>query len=54
VPVIAVVLDFDDTMMPDSTTALLQSQGINTEEFWRERAPGLVSKGYDPRWRISA
>jgi len=48
VPVVAVVFDFDDTLMPDSTTALLSSFNIDVDEFWRELAPGLVSKGYDP------
>ena len=47
-PVVAVIFDFDDTLMPDSTTALLKSFGIDTDEFWRERAQGLVLKGYDP------
>ena len=47
-PIVAVVFDFDDTLMPDSTTALLTSFDIDVEEFWRTRAPALVSKGYDP------
>lgn len=46
--VIAVVFDFDDTLLPDSTTALLASRGIDTTEFWTEKAPGLVARGYDP------
>lgn len=46
--VIAVVFDFDDTLVPDSTTALLQSRDIDVEEFWSELVPSLVDDGYDP------
>lgn len=46
--VIAVVFDFDDTLLPDSTTALLAGHGIDTDEFWKELAPALVAEGYDP------
>ena len=46
--VIAVVFDFDDTLVPDSTTALLQSRGIDVGEFWSELVPRLVNEGYDP------
>ena len=46
--VIAVVFDFDDTLVPDSTTALLQSHGIDVGAFWSEVVPPLVEEGYDP------
>ena len=46
--VIAVVFDFDDTLVPDSTTALLRSRGIDVDEFWSELVPPLVNAGYDP------
>lgn len=46
--VIAVVFDFDDTLVPDSTTALLQSRGIDVGAFWSEVVPPLVEEGYDP------
>ncbi len=46
--VIAVVFDFDDTLVPDSTTALLESRGIDAQEFWSDLAPPLVDDGYDP------
>ena len=45
---IAVVFDFDDTLVPDSTTALLESRGIDVQKFWSELVPPLVSDGYDP------
>ena len=45
---IAVVFDFDDTLVPDSTTALLESRGIDAREFWSKLVPPLVDDGYDP------
>ena len=47
-PVLALVFDFDDTMVPDSTTALLEHYGIDSKEFWSQRAAKLVEAGYDP------
>jgi hypothetical protein len=48
---IAVVFDFDDTLVPDSTSKLLREMaGLSDAEvanFWRSRAAGLVQKGYD-------
>jgi phosphoglycolate phosphatase-like HAD superfamily hydrolase len=46
--VIAVIFDFDDTLLPDSTSALLREHGIDPEEFWTVRAKKLVEQGYDP------
>ena len=46
--VIAVVFDFDDTLVPDSTTALLESRGVDVDEFWSKLVPPLVNDGYDP------
>lgn len=45
--VLAVVFDFDDTLLPDSTTALLRSAGIDTTEFWNIKAPRLLDEGFD-------
>lgn len=42
------VFDFDDTLAPDTTTRLLQSNGVDTDVFWKERVPPLVSSGFDP------
>ena len=47
-PVLALIFDFDDTMVPDSTTALLKHYGIDSKEFWSQRATKLVAAGYDP------
>lgn len=46
--VIAVVFDFDDTLAPDTTTRLLQSHDIDTEDFWKNKVPPLVASGFDP------
>lgn len=46
--VLAVIFDFDDTLVPDSTSALLRSRGLDPAEFWTELAPALVADGYDP------
>lgn len=45
--VIAVIFDFDDTLVPDSTTKLLRDHGIDTDKFWTVEAQGLISQGYD-------
>ena len=47
-PVLALIFDFDDTMVPDSTTALLEHYGVDSKEFWSQRAAKLVEAGYDP------
>jgi phosphoglycolate phosphatase-like HAD superfamily hydrolase len=45
---IAVVFDFDDTLVPDSTTMLLKEHGIDPDKFWKHDAKALVTRGYDP------
>ena len=46
--VIAVVFDFDDTLTDDSTTRLLEHHGIDATDFWKNKAAGLLSAGWDP------
>ena len=46
--VIAVIFDFDDTLLPDSTSALLTEFGIDPTDFWTVRAQQLVEQGFDP------
>lgn len=46
--VIAVIFDFDDTLLPDSTSALLQAHGIDDVQFWSVHVKQLVDQGYDP------
>lgn len=44
--IIAVVFDFDDTLVPDSTSKLLRAYSIKPEEFW-PAANRLLKEGYD-------
>jgi phosphoserine phosphatase len=46
--VIAVVFDFDDTLTNDSTTALIESVGIDATDFWGNKAKALLDAGWDP------
>lgn len=46
--IVAVVFDFDDTLVPDSTTMLLKSYSIDTDDFWGKQAKELIQQGYDP------
>jgi phosphoglycolate phosphatase-like HAD superfamily hydrolase len=48
VAVVAVIFDFDDTLLPDSTSALLAAHGIDPGPFWADEARRLVDEGYDP------
>src|SRR5579871_4963743 len=45
--ILAVVFDFDDTLVPDSTTKLLKSYGFNLDKFWGVDARELIRQGYD-------
>lgn len=45
---LAVIFDFDDTLVPDSTTAFLASRGIDMEQFWGQEARERLERGYDP------
>ena len=46
--VIAVIFDFDDTIVPDSTTELLKNHGIKPDDFWLKDVRALIDSGYDP------
>ena len=41
--VMAVIFDFDDTLLPDSTSALLDEYGIDPKDFWTGRAQQLFA-----------
>lgn len=45
---LALVFDFDDTLVPDSTTSLLKEYAINIRKFWGEDVKALVNSGFDP------
>lgn len=46
--VIAVIFDFDDTLLPDSTTQFLKKYGVDAERFWKKDARALIEQGFDP------
>jgi hypothetical protein len=46
--IIAVIFDFDDTLTDDSTTQLLESRGIDTNDFWKNKLPAKMADGWDP------
>jgi hypothetical protein len=46
--VLAVVFDFDDTLLPDSTSKLLQSRGVDPHEFWTKQVRDRLREGFDP------
>lgn len=46
--VVAVVFDFDDTLLPDSTSTLLREHGIDPDDFWSNKVRKLLDEGYDP------
>lgn len=45
---IALIFDFDDTLTPDSTSAYLESQGVDVREFWTKKVNTLRDTGWDP------
>src|SRR5581483_320637 len=44
--IIAIVFDFDDTLMPDSTSKFLAARGLDPAAFW-SKAGALIKNGYD-------
>jgi 2-hydroxy-3-keto-5-methylthiopentenyl-1-phosphate phosphatase len=46
--IIAVIFDYDDTIVPDSTTQLLENYGIDSTTFWEVEFKKLVGQGYNP------
>lgn len=45
---IALIFDFDDTLMPDSTSELVKQHGIDPEVFWGKTVRELLLDGYEP------
>lgn len=45
---IAIVADCDDTLAPDTTGQLLDSYGIDKNDFFQNKAASLVKQGWDP------
>jgi phosphoserine phosphatase len=46
--IIALVFDFDDTLVPDSTSILLKAHGVDLTRFWQTDVAALIEQGYDP------
>ncbi|MBD6614357.1 HAD family hydrolase [Komarekiella sp. 'clone 1'] len=44
---IAIVFDFDDTLVPDTVDSLLESLGIDALKFRQEKIQPLINKGWD-------
>jgi phosphoserine phosphatase len=45
---VSVIFDFDDTLLPDSTSALPREHGLDPGDFWSRSVKRLVDQGYDP------
>jgi len=45
---LAVVFDFDDTLLPDSTTQFLRQHKIDPKKFWTKDVRALIRSGFDP------
>jgi phosphoglycolate phosphatase-like HAD superfamily hydrolase len=45
---IAVICDCDETLAPDTTSTLLEENGIDVDDFWNKKLAKLVSQGWDP------
>jgi len=45
---LAVIFDFDDTLVPDTTSELLKKYDINPEAFWSKEVKALIQSGYNP------
>ena len=45
---VAVIFDFDDTLVPDSTTRLIEEHGLDARTFWNRDTKRLIAQGYDP------
>jgi hypothetical protein len=45
---IAIIFDFDDTLAPDTTSAFLQTLGIDVRRFWSETVGKRIDDGWDP------
>jgi phosphoglycolate phosphatase-like HAD superfamily hydrolase len=44
---IAVVFDFDDTLVPDTVDSLLESLDIDALKFRQQRIQPLIDRGWD-------
>ncbi len=45
---IALIFDFDETLVEESTSALINSLGVDVDWFWSENTQALLNKDWDP------
>jgi len=45
---IALIFDFDDTLAPDSTSAFIESLGVEVGDFWNKANKLISDEGWDP------
>ncbi len=45
---IALIFDFDETLVEESTSALIESLGVDVNWFWSENTQALLEKDWDP------
>lgn len=45
---IALIFDFDETLVEESTSAFLASFGIDIDNFWKKRVNALIEEDWDP------
>jgi len=45
---LAVIFDFDDTLVPDTTSELLKKYEIDPQVFWSKDVKELIASGYEP------
>ncbi|GAB4277817.1 MAG: HAD family hydrolase [Marinilabiliales bacterium] len=45
---LAIIFDFDETLVEESTTAFVESLGVDSDKFWDETNNQLMIQGWDP------
>jgi len=45
---IALIFDFDETLVEESTSAFLESKGVNIDTFWGKTVMELIEQDWDP------
>jgi len=45
---VAIIFDFDETLVEESTSAFLSSKGIDIDDFWGKTVKKLIDEDWDP------
>ena len=45
---IAIIFDFDETLVEESTSAFLESKGVDIDKFWGKTVKSLIDEDWDP------